>query len=101
MLDTVIQQTAGSNSDTGEYVKDVFQDVSLQATNNTGLTSTALTNPSGDYFNDDDMVRFGPKLLWIKDLVEVDPTQYINNLKTWRIIWHENAPGVHGFIYGI
>jgi len=83
------------------YVQDAFQDISLKASNNTGFTSTALTNPLSDLFANDDSTKFGPKTLFIKDLLlERDRSKWINAEPTYRVIWNENFDGVSGYVWG-
>jgi hypothetical protein len=98
---TLFTNDSGAASGPLAYVQDVFNDVSLPATNNTGLTSTSSTNPLGDYFGNNDAPRFGVKTLFIKDLVlEEDRSKWALGKPTYRIIWNENAPFVSGYISG-
>lgn len=91
-------QTAGSS---GDYVKDAFQDISLVATNNTTLTSTALTNPINQNFANPDAPKFGAKTLWIQDLVLIeDRSKWVNNKPTYEVIFQQSYPGVFAYVYG-
>lgn len=106
--ESVGSQVAG----TSDYVKDVFSDVSLPATNNTGLSSTVSTNPLSNFYNNSDAVRFGVKTLFIKDLVLIeDRSKWVsgpaagaystfNKIPTYEIIWHETCPQAKGYVYG-
>jgi hypothetical protein len=100
-LDTVFTNDSGSSSGAIDYVKDVFDDVSLEATNNTGLTDSATTNPLGDLFANNDAPKFASKTLFIKDIVLIeDRSKWVSNKPTYRIIWNENFPGVNGYVFG-
>lgn len=91
--------TAGSAS--SEYDREVFQDVSLPASNNTGFTSTISTNPLNGYFADDMAPKWMAKTLWIRDLQRVeDRTLWVNGRATYKIIWNESFPGVDGYAFG-
>ncbi len=92
---------SGSGGNSSDYVKDAFQDLSLPANTNTGLSSTVSTNPNGYYFKNDDTPRYLIKTLFIKDLVLVeDRTKWINNQITYEVIWNETCPAVKGYIVG-
>lgn len=99
---TLFQNAGGSSSGgSAEYVKDAFQDISMPANTNAGYTSTVLTNPNSQYFQNDDQPRYLVKTLYIKDLVEIqDRTKWINNQITYEIIWNENCPAAKGYIVG-
>lgn len=85
----------------GEYVQDVFEDVSLAATNNTGFSSTVSTNPFSKYFGNDDAPKYSVKTLWVKDLVLLeDRTKWVTNLPTYEVIFNENFPGVFAYVCG-
>lgn len=89
---------AGSAS---SYIQDAFKDISKPATNNTGLTSNSNTNPMGDYFGNDDVVRFQAKTLYFKDLVlEEDRSKWIGGQQTYRITFDNNFSPVHGYCFG-
>lgn len=93
------ESAAGSAS--SDYDKDAFQDISLPASNNSGLTSTVSTNPLGGYFANDLAPKWMAKTLWIKDLVRVeDRTLWINGRATYKILWNESFPGVDGYAFG-
>ncbi len=98
---TLFKTDSGAGNNSLSYVQDTFNDISLPATNNTGLTSTAATNPLGAFFNDNDAPRYGYKTLYVKDLVIIDDhSLWINNKPTYRIIWSENAPFAAGYVCG-
>lgn len=83
------------------YVEDAFKDISLPATNNTGLTDTAATNPTGLFMANNDAPRYGAKTLFIKDLVLIeDRTKWISQKPTYRVIWHESCPSIEAFVFG-
>lgn len=99
--DTLFTNDVGAAGGAVDYVKDVFQDVSLPPTSNSGLTDTASTNPLGYAFADDDSVKYGAKTLYIKDLVLIeDRSKWVSNKPTYRIIWNENFPAVNGYVFG-
>lgn len=83
------------------YLQDVFDDVSLPANVNTGYTDTALTNPMGYKFQNDDNPKYLKKTLYISgfNLVQ-DRSKWIGNKETYEIIWHETFPGVNGYCFG-
>ncbi len=93
--------SASAGSASSDYDKDAFQDISLPADSNSGLTSTLSTNPlNGKYLNDGS-TKWMAKTLWIKDLQRVeDRTLWVNGKATYRIIWNESFPGVDGFVFG-
>lgn len=99
--DTLFTSGLGAAGDASDYLRDVFSDVSLPATNNSGLTSTASTNPFGDFFANDDATTYGVKTLFIKDatLIE-DRSKWINDKPTYRIIWNETFPAAKGYLFG-
>lgn len=99
--DTLFTNENQTASGAVDYVKDVFDDVSLPATNNTGLTSSAANNPLGAFFANPDCPRLEAKQLFIKDLVLIeDRNLWIQNKPTYQIIWTEPYPAVIGYVFG-
>lgn len=96
------QQVGGSGGGSdSQYVEDSFDDYTLPATTNVGLSSTISTNPSGDYFGNDLAAKYSTKTLYIKDLVlEEDRSKWINAGRTYRVIWTENFPGINAYVVG-
>jgi len=90
--------SGGSGS--GDYVIDNFLDTSVPATNNTGFSSTVSTNPIGAYFADNDSPSYEAKTLWIKDLVLLEQTQWINRQPTYKVIFNEEFPSVFAYASG-
>lgn len=78
-----------------DFLKDSFVDTVLPPTNNTGLTSNALTNPFGVFVANAESVQYGVKTLWIKgiQLIE-DRTKWINTQPTYEVLFHETYPGL-------
>lgn len=98
---TLFSNDQGSQAGAIDYVKDVFDDVTLPPTNNTSLTSSSTTNPLGYFFNNDDIPRFGPKTLFIKDLVLVaDRSKWVNFKPTYEVIFTETFPSVRAYVFG-
>ncbi len=98
---TLFTNDSGASSNSLSYVQDVFNDVSLPANSNLGLTDSASTNPLGDSFANSDTPRFGIKTLFIKDMyLEEDRSKWVQNKPTYRIIWNENNPNVSGYVVG-
>lgn len=98
LFDTNGSGSAGTNS---SFDQDAFNDISVAATNNAGLTSTVSTNPLNQYFANDNVPRYGVKTLWIKDLVAItDRTLWINDLPTYQVVWNEEFPAAKGYVYG-
>lgn len=92
---------SGSGTSSSDFVKEAFQDISAPATNNVGLSSTISTNPLGGYFANDDAPKYGPKTLWITDLVLIeDRTKWQEGQPTYQIVFHEQFPGVVGYVWG-
>lgn len=95
---------SGNSSSSGgpaDYVKDVFDDVTLQATNNSGLTSNANTNPLSGNFNDSNAVNFKAKTLYVKDIVLIqDRSQWVNNRPTYEVVFRETIPGIKAYVFG-
>lgn len=99
--DTLFTNDSGAAGGAVDYVKDVFDDLSLRPTNNTGLTDNASTNPLGDLFANTDAPKYGAKTLYIKDLYLLpDRSKWVSNKPTYRVIWHEACPGVNGYLFG-
>lgn len=83
------------------YVQDAFPDISDTPTNNTGFSTTISKNPMSNLYGNDDFPRYGPRTLWIKDLVlEQDRSKWVNGEQTYRIIWNENFPSAQGYVFG-
>lgn len=98
---TLFTNDSGSASGPTSYVQDEFPDVTLPATSNGTLTSSATTNPWGLNWGNDDVPKYGPKTLWIKDFVLItDRSKWINNRPTYQVIWNENFPAVQAYISG-
>jgi len=98
---TFFGNAAGAGTEGTDYVKDVFEDLTLPASNNTGLTSNASVNPLGDLFANDDNPKYSRKTLYLKDMVLIeDRSKWINNQATYRMIFHEDFPGVSGYAFG-
>lgn len=93
---------SGGGSGTGsQYEQDVFNDVVLAPTTNSGFSSTLTTNPLGTFFADDLAPKWMSKTLWVKDLVRVDDRSlWINGRATYKIVWNENFPGADGYVFG-
>lgn len=102
-VDTMFQPQSGSGSGTssGSYVQDNFLDTSNKATNNSGLSSTALKNPLSFNLNDNDVVQYAAKTLFIKNLVLIeDRSQWVNQKPTYNIVWTEDNEAVKGYVVG-
>lgn len=98
---TLFQTESGSTGGASDYVADVFPDVSLKATSNSGLTDNSNTNPLGLYFGNADTPLFGVKTLYIKELKLIkDRSKWYNNQATYQIIFNENYPQIQAFYYG-
>lgn len=98
---TFFTNDSGAAGGAIDFVKDALADISLTATNNTGLSSTISSNPLNDLFGNDDSPRLGAKTLFIKDLVLVEERyKWVNGKPTYRIIWNENFPQVSGYVFG-
>jgi len=91
---------AGSQS-SNDFVKAAFQDISVPADSNVGLSSTISTNPLGGYYANDDAPKYGVKTLWIKDLVLIeDRSKWQDSQPTYRVVFNETFPGVDGYVFG-
>jgi len=98
---TLFRSSAGAGASASDYLKDVFKDVSLPATNNTGFTDNADTNPLGGFFNDDDAPKYGWKQLSIKNFEVIsDRSKWIDNKPTYLIEFKEGGVGVLAYAYG-
>lgn len=98
---TLFTNDSGAAGGATDYVRDAFQDITLPATANSGLTNNANTNPLGFSFANDDVPKFGAKTLFIKDIVLVsDRSKWVNNKPTYQVIFHENFPSVQAFFFG-
>lgn len=99
--DTFFTNDSGAAGGPIDYVKDVFKDVSLPPSSNSGLTSTSSTNPLGFFFANDDSPRYGVKTLYIKSFTLIDDrTKWVNNKPTYIINWTESFPSVVGYAFG-
>lgn len=99
--DTLFTNENQASSGAVDYVKDVFSDISLPATNNTGLTDTASTNPLGAFLANGDCPTLEAKTLFIKDLVLLqDRNRWISNKPTYQVVWTEPYPAVVGYVFG-
>lgn len=101
-LDLTFQPTGGGGgSSSGDFVKDAFSDITLPASNNSGLTSTAATNPLGEFFANDSAPKNGVKTLWIEGIELIkDRTKWLDNKPTYKIIWNEHFPSYVGYVCG-
>lgn len=101
MSNWLLFTNAGSSAaGTSDYVRDVFDDVTLEATNNSGLTNTALTNPLGFSFNNSDVPLVRAKTLFIKNIALMPSGKWIGSKPTYEITWDEEFPAVKGYIAG-
>lgn len=98
--DTLFTSDAQASGASGEYVKDAFSDVSLPANSNSGLTSTALTNPFSKFFGNSDSPQFSAKTMLVKDLEILPSSQWISNKPTYKIIFTEEFPEVFAYAFG-
>lgn len=98
---TLFTNDSGAAGGPTAFVQDAFSDISLQATNNTGLTSTISTNPLNNLYANDDAPRYGAKTLWIKDLVLLDDRyKWVNGQPTYRVIWTDPYSPAVGYVWG-
>lgn len=98
---TLFKSDSVTGSGAIDYVKDVFPDVTLAASDNTGLTDNSLTNPLGGFFANNDATLFGAKKLLIKDIVLIkDTTKWVGNEPTYQIIWDQSFPEISGYVFG-
>lgn len=98
---TMFSSDSSSAAGPAAFTQDVFSDVSDTPTNNTGFSSTLSNNPLNNLYANDDFPRFGPKTLWIKDLVlEPNKAFWINGEPTYRIVWSEPFPSAQGYVFG-
>lgn len=98
---TMFTNDSGSAAGPNAYVQDVFSDTTDTPNTNSGFSSTVSTNPLNNLYGNDDFPRFGPKTLWIKDLVLLaDRSLWINGEPTYQIVWHENYPSAQGYVFG-
>lgn len=99
--DTVFTNDTGAAGGSSQYVQDVLADVTFPASNNTGLTDSANTNPMGKMFANDDLPKFGAKVLYIKDLLLLaDRAKWISNKPTYQVIFNETFPSISCHIFG-
>lgn len=102
-VDTMFKPSSGGGSSTNssDYVKDYFQDTSRPADSNTGLTSSALTNPLSYSFANNDTPQYGIKTLFVKDVVLVsDRSKWINNSPTYEVEFTESNPSIKAYAVG-
>jgi hypothetical protein len=91
----------GAGQSASDYLKDSFQDISIKATTNSTLTSTALTNPLSKFFFNTDAPVTGYKTLYVKDLVILqDRSMWINQKPTYEVIFTESFPGIFAYCFG-
>lgn len=97
------QQVGSTQSSTSQnsYLNNSFQDYSLPATENVGLSSTISTNPMGAYFADDDSSKYFVKTLWVKDMVlQEDRSLWFNGGRTYNVQFTQDFSGVVAFAAG-
>lgn len=98
---TLFTNDSGAAGGPTQFVQDAFQDISLRATNNTGLTDNASTNPLSNLFANDDSPRYGAKTLFIQDIVLLeDRSKWVTGLPTYQVIWSEPFPQALGYVWG-
>lgn len=101
MADLFFTNESSSGGGTSDYIKDVFPDVTLKATNNTGLTDSSATNPLGLKFNNSDLPTVRSKTLFFKGLNQiVDPSKWINGKPTYEFQLDEDFPQVKVYLSG-
>jgi hypothetical protein len=83
-----------------DYVRDSLADFTVPANSNAGLTDSASTNPLGQYFGNNNGVKYKAKTLWIDNLVLQDELNWIGGKPTYKIIWNEVWPDAGGYIVG-
>lgn len=99
--DTLFQSVSGAGQSANDYLKDSFEDISLDPTSNSGFTSTALTNPFSQFFLNTDAPAFSYKTLLVKDLVLIqDRNKWINQKPTYEVIFTENFPSIFAYCFG-
>jgi len=94
------QQVGGDSDGNSDYVEDTFDDYTLPATNNSGLTSTSATNPMSNFYGNDLSVKYSFKTLWIKDIELLPQDKWIKRAPTYKVIFTENFPGVDCYVSG-
>lgn len=98
---TMFTNESSANAGSSEYVQEVFPDVSLIATSNSGLTDSATTNPLGLFMGNSDSMLYGGKMLFIQSLTLLkDRSKWFNNQATYQVTFTEDFPGAKAFIYG-
>lgn len=99
--DTLFQSVSGAGQSANDYLRDSFDDISLQPSSNTGFTSTALTNPFGEFFLNTDAPQYSYKTLYVKDLVLIqDRNKWVNRKPTYEVIFTESFPGIFAYCFG-
>lgn len=101
-LDLLFSNQSGAAAAAGsDYEKDVFPDVSLLADSNSGLTDTALTNPTRALVDNGDATAFQAKTLLIKGTQLIaDRTKWIGQKPTYQIIFDQPFPALFAYAYG-
>lgn len=100
---TFFRSNAGGSGGSGsasDYLKDNFNDVTVPASNNTGLTSNSNVNFLGAFFNNDDLPKYSVKTLWIDKATLLPQSQWKNNKATYEVTFTENWPGVKAYAFG-
>ena len=86
---------------TSDFIKDAFYDVSNKANSNGSLTSNASTNPLGLFLNNTDQPLYGSKILWLKDLTQLeDRSKWISGKPTYTFSLNENFPSIQVYGFG-
>lgn len=99
--DTFFTNSSGSGSSSTDFIRDAFKDISVPANSNSGLTDTALTNPLGAFFGNNDSPRFGAKTLLIKDVVLIaDRSKWISGKPTYQVLFNEQFPEIYAYVFG-
>lgn len=97
----LFQSQSSATSGVSDFVNQEFQDLSLPSSANTGFSSTVSTNPFGNFYSNDDVLRYRTKTLWVKDMVLIqDSSKWINRQPTYQIIWNQTFPPIQGYCSG-
>lgn len=84
-----------------DYIQDAFPDISDTPSSQVGFSSTTSNNPLNGLYGNDDFPRYGPKTLWVKDIVLLqDRSLWIQGKPTYQIIWNEPFPSAQGYVFG-
>jgi len=100
-LDLVFQGGGGAGGGASDFLVDAFQDFTVPASNNAGLSSTISSNPLGVFLGDNNTPKYRQKTLMIVGCAPVeDRSKWINASPTYELTFDQTYQAVRGYVTG-